>query len=76
VNLTPTRLATILRTYEPDATVEEFRARMAPFIENDRIVMKNPRDKLTQEDVDRLYVNYDPQRFTLGISAICRACIR
>jgi len=66
VRLTPARLATIVRTYEPDATVEAFRAEVAPFIENDRIVMKNPRARLTQDEVDRLYVSYDPRRFSLG----------
>ena len=66
VHMTPARVATILRTYEPDATVEQFRAAMAPFIENDRIVMKDARGRLTQDDVDHLYASYDPQRFTLG----------
>jgi hypothetical protein len=65
-HLTPVRLATILRTYDPKADSEAFRADVERFVEAEKVVVPGPSLRLLPEEIDRLYLNYDPERFTLA----------
>jgi membrane peptidoglycan carboxypeptidase len=64
--LTPWRLATILRAYDPEADLNAFRATMTKHLEGARLANPVPMPMLSDEEIDNLYRNYDPARFTLA----------
>jgi membrane peptidoglycan carboxypeptidase len=64
VTLTPERLATILRAYDPEAELEPFRKEFERHAELSNLFKH--RAGLDAEAIERLYYAHDPQRYTLA----------
>ena len=62
--LTAERLATVLRAYDPDAEIEAFRTEFARHAELNELFKHRAQPRA--DEIDQLYLNSDPRRYTLA----------